>query len=65
VKTAEDTLLRKLEWYRLGGEVSDRQWSDVVGIVRTQAERLDGEYLRQWARVLEVDDLLTRALGGD
>lgn len=45
VKSAEDTLLRKLLWYRLGGEVSDRQWEDVRGIVRVQAERLDAEYL--------------------
>ncbi len=60
--SAEDILLRKLQWYRLGGEVSDRQRSDVLGIVRTQGDRLDREYLRQWAPYLRVNDLLERAL---
>lgn len=62
VKSPEDIVLRKLQWYRMGGEVSDRQWADVEGIVRTQGEALDREYLRRWARELKVDDLLERAL---
>lgn len=65
VKTPEDTLLRKLQWYRLGGEVSDRQWGDVVGIARTQGERLDRAHLRRWAPVLGVEDLLARLLGSE
>lgn len=59
----EDTILSKLEWYRLGGEVSDRQWRDVLGVLKTRAGELDLAYLRQWARELEVSDLLERALG--
>ncbi len=62
VKSAEDTVLRKLEWYRLGTEVSDRQWSDVLGVIRTQGDRLDVDYLRRWAPELGVADLLERAL---
>ncbi|GMV22658.1 MAG: hypothetical protein AMXMBFR57_26070 [Acidimicrobiia bacterium] len=58
----EDILLQKLRWYRLGGEVSDRQWRDVLGIVRVQGERLDGAYLRRQAPILGVADLLERAL---
>jgi hypothetical protein len=61
VKSAEDTLLRKLQWYRLGGETSDRQWSDILGIVRIQGERLDLPYLRRWSESLEIADLLDRA----
>ncbi len=30
IDTAEHTMLRKLEWYRRGGEISDRQWRDVL-----------------------------------
>jgi len=60
VKSAEDTLLRKLLWYRLGGEVSDRQWEDVRGILSVQAERLDMVYLREWADRLAIRNLLDR-----
>jgi hypothetical protein len=56
--TAEDTILLKLEWYRLGGEISERQWLDVQGIFRVQAERLDQPYLDRWAKELGVADLL-------
>jgi hypothetical protein len=62
VATAEDTLLAKLEWYRMGGEVSERQWRDVLGILKIQAGNLDLSYLRHWAKELNVSDLLERAL---
>lgn len=62
VKSAEDTLLRKLEWYRIGNMVSDRQWNDILGIVRTQGARLDRVYLQEWAEELGVEELLTAAL---
>ncbi len=58
----EDTILSKLEWYRLGGEVSDRQWRDVLGVLKTRAGELDLDYLRNWANELNVGDLLDRAL---
>ncbi len=60
--TAEDTLLMKLVWYRMGGEVSERQWNDVLGIVGVQRERLDREYLRHWATQLKVSDLLDEVM---
>lgn len=58
----EDTILSKLEWYRLGGEVSDQQWRDVLGVLKTRAGELDLDYLRKWAGELKVSDLLERAL---
>lgn len=58
----EDTILSKLEWYRMGGEVSDRQWRDVLGVLKTRAGDLDLAYLRKWASELKVSDLLERAL---
>ena len=62
VATPEDIVLHKLHWYRMGGEVSERQWNDVLGVLKVQAETLDMIYMRQWAKELQVDALLQRAL---
>lgn len=62
VHPPEDILLQKLRWYRLGGESSDRQWRDIIAIVRVQGRRLDLPYLRESAAILAVSDLLARAL---
>ena len=58
----EDTVLAKLEWYRMGGEVSDRQWRDILGVLKVRAGALDLDYLRKWASELQVRDLLERVL---
>ena len=58
----EDIILHKLDWYRLGGGVSDRQWSDVLGVLKIQASELEAAYLRHWASELGLADLLERAL---
>lgn len=60
--TPEDIILRKLEWYRMGNEVLERQWADVIGVMRVQAAVLDLEYLRRWAHELGLSDLLEKGL---
>lgn len=65
VTSPEDVILSKLEWYRMGGEVSDRQRRDThfgVGVLKTRAGELDLTYLRKWAGELKVTGLLERAL---
>ena len=62
VTSPEDVILSKLEWYRMGGEVSDRQWRDILGVLKTRAGELDRDYLLKWAGELKVADLLERAL---
>ena len=62
VASAEDTILTKLEWYRMGGESSDRQWNDVLNVIKVQGEQLDRDYLMHWARQLGVADLLELVL---
>ena len=61
VTSPEDVILAKLEWYRMGGEVSDRQWRDILSVLKTQEGELDLGYLRKWAKELNVNDLLERA----
>lgn len=63
VTTAEDVILSKLAWYRSGGEVSEQQWNDILGIVAQRRDKLDIEYLREWAPHACVADLLEKALG--
>ncbi len=57
----EDIILLKLDWYRQSGCVSERQWSDVKGVLDAQADSLDYEYLRKWSGKLGVGELLRRA----
>ncbi|KAA3659830.1 MAG: hypothetical protein DWQ04_21135 [Chloroflexi bacterium] len=60
--TPEDTILAKLEWYRLGGETSERQWQDIRGIFQQRSDLLDIAYLKQSAQALKVTYLLERML---
>jgi hypothetical protein len=57
----EDTLLHKMIWYKLGNQISDRQWGDILGILKVQGKALDHDYLDRWAPVLDIMDLLLRA----
>lgn len=67
VASPEDTVVQKLHWYRLGEHVSERQWSDALGVLKVGGRRLDREYMRRLAAALGVTDLLDRALreGGE
>lgn len=58
----EDVVVHKLRWYEMGGRVSDRQWRDVLGVLKVQGENLDSRYLERAASDLGLDDLLARAL---
>jgi hypothetical protein len=61
VKSPEDTVLRKLLWFREGGEVSDKQWRDIVSVLRISGETMDDAYLDTWASRLNVEGLIARA----
>lgn len=62
IASPEDVIVQKLYWYRLGDHVSDRQWSDAMGVLRTRGKKLDLAYMRQLAEQMGVADLLERAL---
>ncbi|HEV8581271.1 MAG TPA: hypothetical protein VGX68_19575 [Thermoanaerobaculia bacterium] len=61
VASAEDTILQKLLLYEKGGRVSDRQWNDILGVLKVQRAELDFDYLKEWADRAGVDDLLRQA----
>jgi hypothetical protein len=58
----EDIILHKLRWFVLGGEVSDRQWNDIVRVMESQEGRLDRNYLEKWAAHFSVSSLLAKSL---
>jgi hypothetical protein len=62
VASPEDTILRKLEWFRAGGETSERQWNDMRGVLKVSGAGMDREYMRKWSKFLQVEDLLERLL---
>jgi len=62
VASVEDTILAKLEWFKMGGETSDRQWRDVLGMMKAQGAHLDRNYLQEQSQSLGVRDLFERAL---
>ena len=62
IASAEDIILAKLEWYKLGNCISQKQWLDILGVLRVQRSTIDIEYLKTWAAVLQIDDLLEKAL---
>ena len=64
VKSPEDTVLRKLLWYRQDGCVSDRHWRDVVEVLRVSGPEMDSRYLASWADRLDVTQMLERARTG-
>ncbi|MEO8954108.1 MAG: hypothetical protein ABI396_14930 [Ktedonobacteraceae bacterium] len=62
IASPEGTIFNKLEWYKMGGGVSDRQWNDILGVLKVQGTNLDMLYLHRWAIALEVVNLLQTAL---
>lgn len=60
VASPEDTILAKLRWFHQTGRTSEKQWNDILGVIRVQAARLDWPYIESWAPRLGVADLLAR-----
>jgi hypothetical protein len=60
VASAADIVLAKLQWYKAGGETSERQWTDILNVIRTTHD-MDWAYVESWAARLGVKTLLSRA----
>jgi hypothetical protein len=62
IYSPEDIILQKLSWYKPTPRASQKQWRDVLGVLKVQGEGLDRAYLNQWALTLKLTDLLSGAL---
>lgn len=62
VSSPEDTILHKLRWFKIGGEISERQWNDILGVFKVKSKVLDLEYLKNHAKLMELSHLLEKAL---
>lgn len=60
VASPEDIVLAKLRWYDLGGRTSERQWSDILGVLRVQSGKLDWGYIEEWGPRLGVVELVMK-----
>lgn len=59
--TPEDIIINKLAWYQTGGRVSERQWLDIIGVIKIQGNSLDKKYMKEWAIKLSLIELLKKA----
>lgn len=60
VSSPEDVILAKLLWGRRSN--SEKQWRDVLGVLKVQQQALDYGYLSEWAEQLELSNLLNQAM---
>jgi hypothetical protein len=54
VATAEDSIIAKLEWAKLGD--SERQLRDVSGIISVRSPALDYDYIERWIAELDLGE---------
>lgn len=60
--SAEDIIIRKLQWFELSNRISDRQWEDVIGVLSVKKNQLDYGYLDEAASHWKVTELLKLAM---
>jgi hypothetical protein len=44
----EDIILQKLIWYKMTAKESQKQWRDILGVLKLQGDKLDFHYLWYW-----------------
>ena len=62
IVSPEDIIMLKLRWYRQTDCTSEKQWQDILSVLEVQKDKLDFEYLKKWAGILRIDQLLARAI---
>ena len=62
ILSPEDIILAKLDWYNSGDRASERQWRDVLGVIKSQRANLDRGYLSKMASLMGISDLIEKAM---
>lgn len=62
IVSPEDIVLLKLQWFQQGGAISEKQWNDILGVLITQADKIDVPYMQNWATSLRIHEQLEKAL---
>jgi predicted Zn-dependent protease len=57
----EDTILQKLVWYKMTKGEPQKQWRNLLGVLKLQQENLDFNYLQNWGNNLGLISLLNLA----
>ena len=57
----EDIIIAKLQWFEQGNKVSERQWLDIIGVIKVQGENLDIGYLEAWSKKIGLFIMLKKA----
>jgi hypothetical protein len=60
IASPEDIVISKLLWRR--DSQSDKQWRDILGILKVQQERLDLPYIQGWSDRFELQADWRRAM---
>jgi len=58
----EDIIAHKLYWYKLGNEISERQWNDALNVLKIQRKTIDLEYLERICQARGVAGYLRKML---
>ncbi|HEV7515489.1 MAG TPA: hypothetical protein VGR07_04245 [Thermoanaerobaculia bacterium] len=53
--SAEDVILKKMEYYREGG--SEKHLRDIAGVLKISGEAVDREYIKEWATKLGLEEI--------
>ncbi|MBN2341078.1 MAG: hypothetical protein JXX29_04205 [Deltaproteobacteria bacterium] len=61
IADATDIIIQKLLWYELGNRISQRQWNDVIGVLKVSRQSLDMSYLQKWSIRKKIIPLVKKA----
>ena len=62
IASAEDVILQKLRWYKLTKNQSEKQWRDILGVLKARRDEIDYGYVKHWGDRLKVSGELDRAI---